>query len=239
MFIINNKTLWLFESDLAGKENSIYKVASTKEFNQGIYMIIFLLLGETKLNKKLTQNRAEQGRMKRLHAKAICVTLILTSQPFSLWEGDFGDVCGSASSWQLWPRDGCRTAPPSSWGCRVTQGSYPSYTPPPPVWHFEILFLYIFPFPPQNRPRKPSDCCCAPYTLGTKQDNLRVSIGIQRRTELWSVRDSSSDPSSAPCLDSVLSEPWYFLHPQVLTDWRRLWERFGSEYDVRQTLSTG
>lgn len=52
MFIINNKTLWLFESDLAGKENSIYKVASTKEFNQGIYMIIFLLLGETKLNKK-------------------------------------------------------------------------------------------------------------------------------------------------------------------------------------------
>lgn len=84
MFIINNKTLWLFESDLAGKENSIYKVASTKDFNQGIYMIIFLLLGETKLNKKLTQNRAEQGHMKRLHEKAICVTLILTSQPFSL-----------------------------------------------------------------------------------------------------------------------------------------------------------
>lgn len=57
MFIINSKTLWLFESDLAGKENSIYKVASTKDFNQGIYMIIFLLLGETKLNKKLTQNK--------------------------------------------------------------------------------------------------------------------------------------------------------------------------------------
>lgn len=153
-------------------------------------MLIFLLLGERKLNKKLTQSSAEHSRMKRLHTKPIRVTLILTSQPFSLWEGemaslrDLGVICGSASSWQLWPcDDGWRMAPPFSWGCLITHGSYPSYTPPP-VGHFEILLLYIFPFPLQNRPRKPSDCFCAPYMLGTKQDNLWVSIGTQRRAEL-------------------------------------------------------
>lgn len=212
-------------------------------------MLIFLLLGERKWNKKRARNPAEHSRMKRLHMKAICVTLILTTQPFSLWEGemaslrDFGVICGCASSWQLWPGDGYRMAPPSSWGCLITHGSYPSYTPLP-VRHFEILFLYIFPFPLQNRPRKPSDWFCAPYMLGTKQDNLWVSIGIQRRTELWSEWDSSSNPSSAPCLGPVLSEPWYFLHLQVLTDCRRLWEfhtcrRSGSECDIWQTLSTG